>query len=149
MEAIEKYPVEIIQGEVGIDNRGTVRFVNDFNFPGVKRFYQVENYERGFIRAWHGHKKETKYVYVAKGSIMLGVISMDVIQRTTHTIILNSIGPRICKISPNNYNGFKTLEEGTIVFFFSDTTIEEAADDDFRYPADYFNDIFSWDIVQR
>ena len=37
-------------------------FVNDFNFENVKRFYQVENHRQGFIRAWHGHKKEGKYI---------------------------------------------------------------------------------------
>ncbi len=61
----------IIPGGVAVDDRGSVRFVNDFDFKNVKRFYQVENHRVGFIRAWHGHLKESKYVYVVRGSIQL------------------------------------------------------------------------------
>ena len=53
------------QGGLFSDDRGHLRFVNDFNFEGVKRFYQVENHSKNFIRAWHGHEKEGKYVYVS------------------------------------------------------------------------------------
>ncbi len=59
---------KLIPGNVFADDRGFLRFINDFNFENVKRFYQVENHRQGFIRAWHGHKKEAKYVYVSKGS---------------------------------------------------------------------------------
>ena len=38
-------------GGQAVDDRGTVSFVNDFDFNNVKRFYQVENHRRGFIRA--------------------------------------------------------------------------------------------------
>ena len=55
----------------------TLRFVNDFNLEGIKRFYQVENHEKGFIRAWHGHKKEGKYVYVARGTAWVGAVDME------------------------------------------------------------------------
>jgi len=73
MEEIGK----ILNGGIFVDDRGPIRFVNDFDFKNVKRFYQVENHERGFIRAWHGHKKEGKYVYVARGSAWIGVINME------------------------------------------------------------------------
>ena len=36
--------VNLINGGVAVDDRGSVRFVNDFDFEGVKRFYQVQNY---------------------------------------------------------------------------------------------------------
>jgi dTDP-4-dehydrorhamnose 3,5-epimerase len=54
-----------ISGNIAIDDRGSLRFINDFNFEGVKRFYQVQNHCKNFIRAWHGHIKEAKYVYLA------------------------------------------------------------------------------------
>jgi dTDP-4-dehydrorhamnose 3,5-epimerase len=44
---------KIINGGIAPDDRGSVRFVNDFDFAKVKRFYQVENHRAGFIRAWH------------------------------------------------------------------------------------------------
>ena len=69
--------MEIFEGKIIADDRGTVRFINDFNFVGVKRFYQVENHRRGFIRAWHGHRKEGKYVYVVNGAALIGVVNLD------------------------------------------------------------------------
>lgn len=48
----------IIKGGIAIDNRGTLSFVNDFNFETakIKRFYHVTNHDKSIIRAWHGHK---------------------------------------------------------------------------------------------
>ena len=66
-----------IKGGVAVDDRGSVRFVNDFDFKNVKRFYQVSNHKEGFIRAWHGHEREGKYVYVAKGSALIGAVKLD------------------------------------------------------------------------
>jgi dTDP-4-dehydrorhamnose 3,5-epimerase len=63
-----------ITGNIAIDDRGSLKFINDFNFEGVKRFYQVQNHSKNFIRAWHGHVKEAKYVYVVKGSILFGAV---------------------------------------------------------------------------
>lgn len=128
MEEIGK----IINGGIFVDDRGTLRFVNGFNFKDVKRFYQVENHERGFIRAWHGHKKEGKYVYVVKGSAWIGVVDMDKLHNDRY--ILSDKKPQILYIPPGNYNGFQTLEEDTIIIFFSTTTTEESKGDDYRVP---------------
>jgi len=130
---------KVLNGGVFVDDRGPLRFVNDFDFTGVKRFYQVENHERGFIRAWHGHKKEGKYVYVPKGSAWIGVIDMEGsldkdsnVLPTMEKFVLSDKSPKILYIPPGNYNGFQTLEEDTIVLFFSTTTMEESKGDDFR-----------------
>ena len=58
---------EIIKGGVSIDERGKVGFVNDFNFQNIKRFYVVENSSINIVRAFHGHLKEAKYVFVVSG----------------------------------------------------------------------------------
>ena len=49
-----------ITGNISTDDRGSLKFINDFNFDGIKRFYQVQNHCKNFIRAWHGHIKEAK-----------------------------------------------------------------------------------------
>lgn len=128
-----------IKGNSFVDDRGVLRFINDFSFVNakIKRFYQVENHERGFIRAWHGHKIEEKYVYVAKGSAIIGLIDMA---DTTiiNKVVLSDKNPEILFIPSGTYNGFKTLEEGTIIFFFSTTTVEESKGDDYRLPYEDF-----------
>ena len=127
----------IINGGIAVDDRGSVRFVNDFNFKNVKRFYHVSNHKRGFIRAWHGHKKEGKYVYVSSGTALIGVVDMK--NEEIFKFILSSKSPRILWIPPGNYNGFKSLEENTSILFFSTTTLEESLGDDIRKDYDKWN----------
>lgn len=129
--------IKILQGGVSVDDRGSLRFINDFNFEGVKRFYQVQNHRQGFIRAWHGHKKEGKYVYVVKGSALIGAVHMDT--EDVQKFVLTSDQPKILFIPPNHYNGFKSLEDGTIIQFFSTATLSETLDDDIRHPHDKWN----------
>ncbi len=138
--------IKMITGGVSVDDRGSVRFVNDFNFDTVKRFYQVENHSAGFVRAWHGHKHEGKYIYVVKGSALVGAVSLDTmidIKENSLSVIpdiyktvLSAVNPRILFIPPGYANGFKTLEQGTIVQFFSTSTLEESIKDDFRFDYD-------------
>jgi len=130
-----------VQGGVYADDRGFLRFVNDFDFSGVKRFYQVENHSKGFIRAWHGHKKEDKYVYVPKGSALIGLVNLETEELTKYT--LSSQSPCILYIPPGYANGFKTLEEETILMFFSTSTLKESEGDDYRFAWN------QWDIWQE
>jgi dTDP-4-dehydrorhamnose 3,5-epimerase len=128
---------KLFNGGVSVDDRGSVRFVNDFNFEGVKRFYQVENHSRGFIRAWHGHKKEGKYVYVTNGSALVGVVNMET--EEISKFVLSSQTPKVLWIPPGNFNGFKSLEENTKIIFFSTSTLEESLGDDIREDHDKWN----------
>jgi dTDP-4-dehydrorhamnose 3,5-epimerase len=128
---------KILNGGISVDDRGSVRYVNDFNFENVKRFYQVENHKSGFIRAWHGHKKEGKYVYVSSGTALIGVVNMET--EEISKFILSDKSPKILWIPPGNYNGFKSLEENTKIIFFSTTTLEESLNDDIREDFDKWN----------
>ena len=56
-----KQNMKIINGGTFKDSRGTLRFVNDFDFSEVKRFYQIENSSTDIVRAWQGHKIEEKF----------------------------------------------------------------------------------------
>ncbi len=129
--------IEKISGGLFADDRGYLRFVNDFDFAQVKRFYQVENHSKNFIRAWHGHRKEGKYVYVPKGSALVGAVNLDSeeIFKTT----LTSQSPCVLYIPPGYANGFKTLEENTILMFFSTSTLDESKGDDIRFDYDKWN----------
>lgn len=128
----------LVSGDLATDDRGTVRFVNDFDFKNVKRFYQVNNHRKGFIRAWHGHKHEDKYVYIASGSALVGVVNLET--EEVEKFILSANKPRILWVPANSANGFMSLEEDTTVLFFSSKTLEESKDDDIRFPYD------KWDI---
>lgn len=134
----------LVEGNIAVDERGKVRFVNDFDFKNVKRFYQVENHQRGFIRAWHGHKHEEKYIYVARGSALVGTVNLAT--EEVQDFILSDVRPRILWVPANHANGFMTLEADTIVMFFSSATLEESKNDDIRFPYDKWN---IWNIENR
>lgn len=131
----------LIEGGLFVDDRGAISFVNNFNFKDVKRFYMVENHQSGFIRAWHGHEKESKYVFVVQGSALFGTVSMNTYD--IYKFTLSARNPRILHIPSGYYNGFKTLEEGTKIMFFSTSTLEESMGDDIRQDYD------KWDIWEE
>jgi dTDP-4-dehydrorhamnose 3,5-epimerase len=150
----------IINGGVSVDDRGSVRFINDFD-PlklGVRRFYQIENHKRDFIRSFHSHLIEGKYAYVIKGTVLVciaPVIEADstilskeiklhngknymIDDSKKQLFVLSSVLPKVLYIPPGYTNGFKSLEENTIIQFFSTSTLEESKGDDIR---------FSWNAI--
>lgn len=125
------------------DLRGTVRFINDFTLKRIKRFYQVENRNTSIIRGFHGHMKEEKYVYVAKGKILLCVAYLDNVKNPSklnrvQRFVLSSDKPEIVYIPQRYANGFKTLEENSIVIFFSTLSLSNSLKDDYRFRYDYW-----------
>ncbi len=140
------HELTLIKGGLAVDDRGSVRFVNEFDFSGVKRFYHVENHRRGFIRAWHGHKKEGKYVYVAAGSALVGAVPIEANPGDLGNLkkfVLSDKSPSVLYIPPSYYNGFMNLENGTKILFFSTSSLEDSLGDDIRQAYD------CWDIWQE
>lgn len=139
----EQIVIEALQGGLAVDDRGRVSFVNDFDFKNVKRFYQVENHEVGYIRAWHAHEKEGKYVYVPKGAALVGTIDLGHGIRQPanepQKFILAEEKPTVLWIPPGYANGFQNLRPNTVLLFFSTSTLEESQGDDTRYPYDKWN----------
>ena len=142
---------KLFKGGLGIDDRGQVGFVNDFNFANVKRFYTVKNHRQGFIRAWHAHKKESKYVTVVNGVAVVCMVKIDNWDHPSKELpvqrfVLSEKSPSVLYI-PNGYgNGFMNLTVDTQLVFFSTATVEESKGDDFRYDAYYWN---PWQILER
>ena len=133
----------IVRGNTHIDPRGKVRFVNDFDFENIKRFYVITHPDIDFIRAWQGHEKETKYFFVAKGAFSVNWIKVDdwVQPSEKHEIESRTITDKkseILIIPPGHVNGFKALESDSTLIVFSDKTLQESKEDDFRYPLGYW-----------
>ena len=143
----------LIIGDIAFDDRGCVSFVNDFSFKNIKRFYMVENYQQNFVRAWHAHKNERKYVLVTKGAAIVAAVEIDNWKKPSkdkkiHKFILSESKPTIVFIPSGYANGFKSLTKDMKIIFFSTSTLEESKDDDFRYNVDYFGSEV-WKIIER
>lgn len=145
--------IKTFEGGLAVDDRGTVSFVNGFSFQGVKRFYKIENFSKDVIRAFHGHLKEGKYVYVAKGSIILAAVPLDDVKNPNTKIkpqrfVLSGRKPGIVYIPPGYANGFRILEDDSQILFFSTSTLEESKGDDYRFPADHWGKEV-WEVENR
>lgn len=132
--------MKVFEGKIIADDRGTVRFINDFDFEGVKRFYQVENHKSGYIRAWHAHNREGKYIYVVTGAALIGIVDFNDESAVPKKFVLSAEIPKVLWVPPCNANGFMSLREDTRIMFYSTSTLEESVGDDIRFA---YN---KWDI---
>ena len=135
--------IKTIDGGFAKGALGTLKYINDFNFKNVKRFYQIDFPKRGIIRAFHGHLKETKYVYAVEGNTLLCVVKLSSnknpskkapVQKT----LLSGKNPQIIQIPPGFANGIKSLSKNAKVIFFSSFSLNQSLRDDFRFPYDYW-----------
>lgn len=143
----------IIEGGLAVDDRGQLTFANGFGFENVKRFYMVENHSTDVIRAFHGHLKESKYAFVVSGSAIVAAVEMTDPKSPDKTkevnrFVLSARKPSILFIPAGYANGFKALEKGTKIIFFSTSTLEESKGDDYRFPADYWGSKV-WEVENR
>ena len=143
--------VKIFNGGLSIDDRGMVAFVNDFNFSGVQRFYVVRNHAKGFVRAWHAHRKEAKYVTVTSGTALIGAVPIDNWEKPSkdtpvQRIVLSSAKPSVVYIPAGYANGAMSLSDDAVIIYFSTASLEETKGDDVRYDARYWD---IWKIEER
>ena len=142
---------KLFAGGLAVDDRGAVGFVNDFSFAGVKRFYTVHNHHRGFVRAWHGHRREAKYVTVVAGTALVGLVSIDDWVQPSRELpvarhVLSATQPKVLFIPAGYANGVMSLTEDARLVFFSTATLEESANDDIRFDARYWD---IWRVEER
>ena len=141
----------LLGGGLAVDDRGSVAFVNDFDFADVKRFYLVTNHRAGFVRAWHGHRREAKYVTVTRGAAVVGAVRVDdwdspARDAEVHRHVLSAQKPSVLYIPAGYANGFMSLTEDATLMFFSTSTLVESSGDDIRYDARHWD---IWGVVER
>jgi dTDP-4-dehydrorhamnose 3,5-epimerase len=141
----------IIEGGLAVDDRGDLAFVNDFHFEGVKRFYMVSNHRAGFVRAWHAHRHEAKYVIAVQGAAIVAAVAIDNWDHPSknaqvHRYVLSAQKPAVLYIPAGYANGFMSLATDTKLIFFSTATLEESRNDDVRYDARYWD---AWQVIER
>ena len=138
-------------GGISIDDRGELTYFNSVNLKKIKRFYVMNNHENKFIRAWHAHKKESKIISVLSGAALICAVKIDNWKYPNknskiYRKVLSEKNPQMIQIPKGYANGTMTLSKNTKLIFFSDSTLEESIDDDYRFPFDYWD---PWNIVQR
>lgn len=138
-------------GGLAVDDRGEVGFVNGFDFAGVKRFYTVRNHRSGFVRAWHAHRREAKWVTVVAGAALVGAVPIDdwdhpSPSQPVRRYVLSALQPAVLGIPAGWANGFMSLTADTRLVFFSTATLDESREDDVRYDARHWD---IWTVGER
>jgi dTDP-4-dehydrorhamnose 3,5-epimerase-like enzyme len=141
----------LMTGGLAVDDRGEVGFVNDFQFENVKRFYTVSNHRQGFVRAWHGHRRESKYVTAVCGAALVGAVRVDDWDHPSrglavHRYVLAAAKPAVLYIPAGYANGFMSLTADVKLMFFSTSSLEESAGDDIRFDSRYWD---IWQVAER
>ena len=96
----------------------------------VKRFYSIQP-NLGIPRAWQGHKLESKWFHVIKGRFRVKLRALES-QELLGEYELDDKQPEILSIPKGVFNGFESLEEGSLLLVFSDATLEQSQSDDYR-----------------
>ena len=146
-----KKKLKLIDADISIDDRGELIFCNNFDMKKIKRFYHISNFSTPFVRAWHGHKIENKYIMITKGSALVAAVQVDDWKKPSKslnikTFLLNDKKPKLLFIPGGYAHGYKTLLPDTRLLIFSTATLKESLKDDYRYEAYYWN---PWKIKER
>ena len=135
----------ILKGGIFTDHRGSMRFVNDFRFGDVKRFYFIKHPDTTVVRAWQGHQFEKKYFYPIAGSFLVAWVKIDDFEKPSRDLlpeyhILSTENSEIISVPKGYANGLKALEPNSELLIFSDMDLEESVNEKIRFSADWWLD---------
>jgi len=133
----------LIQGGRHTDDRGSVSFVNGFDFKGVDRFYWVHAGHAEAARGWVGHQREHKWFAVILGKVMVAVVRPDNWQcprrdLAVERFTLSAAIPQVLHVPPGHATASMHLNPEAILMIFSSGRIEDAQNDDFRFPVGHW-----------
>jgi dTDP-4-dehydrorhamnose 3,5-epimerase-like enzyme len=141
----------LIAGGVATDDRGRVYFANDFDLGPCRRFYFVENFSPGTVRAWHAHRHERKWVLAVSGAALACCVEIDDWETPStdsevHRFVLDAATPSVLAVPPGYANGAMSLAPKTKLLYFSDKPLETSMEDDVRFPARHWD---PWQVTER
>ena len=143
----------LFSGDLAVDDRGQLTFCNQFDLAaaGIRRCYLTKNHQTGFVRAWHGHKKEAKCVMAVSGVAKVGVVRVTDWRQPNAAsevsqFVLSADLPRVLYVPPGYANGWMSLTDDCRLMWFSTMTADESRADDHRFSARYWD---CWKAEER
>lgn len=130
-----------IQGNSFYDERGVLNFFNNFDLSQIVRLYEIMPSDTHTIRAWQAHQNEKKWFYCNSGTFIVNLIKLDNFEKPSKDLVaekfyLEAEKPSILEISGGYATGFKAVKENSKLLVFSNFSVEESKQDDYRYPVD-------------
>ena len=132
-----------IKGGIAEDQRGQIRFVNDFDMSLVKRFYIIKNSDTDLIRGWRAHRIEQRWFYVVSGAFSVNLVKIDdwsIPDRHLPIVkqIFNASDMQLLHVPPGYGTAFRALEPGSELLVFADHCLEHCSSDDYTWSMEYF-----------
>jgi dTDP-4-dehydrorhamnose 3,5-epimerase-like enzyme len=145
--------IKIINVDASYDDRGEVVYCNEFNFiqKKIERFYQITNNNLNFVRAWHGHKNEEKFLLVTQGAFKICAVKIDNWKNPSKRLsvkefVINANSPKILHIPGGYAHGTQNLKIESKLMVFSTFSTKQSIQDDYRFKSDLW---YNWNIQFR
>ena len=128
----------LINGSAFSDDRGILKFNNEFDATEVKRFYQIENHDLHFVRGWQGHNIEQRWFSIFHGSFRIWVTSVDdfianKMEQHTYEFILDSNVFDVLHVPAGYLTAIQSLERNAKLLVMADYKKGEL-NDELRFP---------------
>lgn len=129
---------KVISGGSFTDHRGDIRFVNDFKFDDVVRFYFIKHPDTHFIRAWQAHKSEAKYFYPISGRFIIAWVKIDDFESPSLDLIpdfhiIDANRSEVLYIPDGYANGLRALDPDSELMIFSNMELKQSIKEKIRY----------------
>nr|WP_297915787.1 WxcM-like domain-containing protein [uncultured Allomuricauda sp.] len=134
----------LISGAAFKDRRGSLHFFNQFSMADIVRFYEIHPADTNIIRGWQGHREEEKWFYCIKGECIINLIQVDDFKNPNENsvatkYVLSESDFGMLHVPGGYATAFRAMEPDTKVQVFSNFTLDESKNDDFRYPLEYWS----------
>lgn len=136
--------MEIIKGGISSDDRGQIRYVNEFDMSSIKRFYIIRNSDTELIRGWRAHRIEARFFYVISGSFEFNIVKIDNWDKPStnlsiQTYNLTAEDLRLIHLPEGYGTAIRAIEEESELLVFANYALEHASSDNYTWPIDYFS----------
>ena len=90
------------------------------------------------VRAWQGHQFEKKWFYCSEGSFIINILKIDDFINPSpllvpEKIVLDSSKPSFLELPGGYATGIKATAENSKLTVFSDYSLDESKNDDYRF----------------
>jgi dTDP-4-dehydrorhamnose 3,5-epimerase-like enzyme len=138
--------IKLINGGSYEDERGKIIYFNELDLTPVKRFYNIYHPNCQIIRAWQGHKQESKWFHVVKGSFKIVTIKPDdwikpSLELVPTVNILNDKNAEVLYLPGGFATGIQAVEPDSILTVFSNLSTSDSKNDDYRFDRDLW---YNW-----
>src|SRR5690606_29874661 len=127
------------------DERGELRYCNEYDLTSAKRFYSIAFSEEDQVRAWQAHKIETKAIMPLSGITKIVLVEIKNFDKgiagKTLEFELDSTAPAVLLVPGGYANGLQSKSKDSSIMVFSNLSLDDAKTDDYRFRSDAF---YNW-----